>query len=154
MKKSFFVWLTVITVIIFGVVFFSDSDKELADEVAEVNSTAEFNPDDEIHITEPLEGDEISFPLTIKGEAQADWFIAEAFWARISNEEGRSLGTFQAIAVTNPDENGFRRFQATIESANYQDSETGTISLWKNYSDGLPRIEKKYIFIEYSQPEE
>jgi hypothetical protein len=127
MKKYIFILLLVV---IFAAGFFIWKNKNGAGSV----STGK---EDLIQVRIPKPNQLVKSPLTIKGEAKGNWFFEASFPIRITDENGKELGTAIAQALSDWMTEDFVSFEALIE---FQTPETkkGFLILEKDNPSGLP----------------
>jgi len=98
--------------------------------------------DEVIRISSPKDGDEISSPLTIKGEARGFWFFEGDFPIILTDWDGRIIAESYATAKGEWMTEDFVEFEGIIEFAKPEDigefSKRGSLILQRDNPSGLP----------------
>ena len=92
----------------------------------------------EIHITNIRQGDGITSPVTITGEAIPDWYIGGTFTVRLLDGTGHGLAYAQAQPLAKTAVNGFIPF--TVTFAFFPHTANGTLLFARNLGSGLPNF--------------
>ncbi len=94
-------------------------------------------PPTPIRVFTPTQGQTISSPLAITGEARGSWFFEASFPIQLVNADGKVVGTAIAQAQGEWMTNDFVPFRATLEFSS-PGSTTGMLILNKDNPSGLP----------------
>jgi hypothetical protein len=99
-------------------------------------------------LLEPVPGVTISFPLTVRGIAPADWFLGDQILIRILNEDLEAVHTMSAKGGE-VSANGGREFSALIESFPYTPGESGTFMVIETTADTIVGDESEVFAINF-----
>lgn len=94
--------------------------------------------DDHIVVTFPQQGQTVTAPLTVTGEARGGWYFEATFPVRLVDAQGNEVAVGYAEAQDDWMQVGFVPFKAVLERFKSGVSEDGTLILEKANASGLP----------------
>ena len=93
---------------------------------------------DLIRLEYPLEGDKITSPLVIRGEARGNWYFEGDFPVTLTNWDGLIIAEHYATAQGAWMTTEYVPFEAVIEFEKPEYGERGSLILRKDNPSGLP----------------
>lgn len=151
MKKYFLVLAALIfigAVIALGFFYYASrsSEKEMFPEdnsSSSENTEVVYDQEDLIRLDNPSPGEEIRSPLEISGMARGPWFFEANFLIRLTDDEGKTLGTAIAAAKGDWMTEDFVPWKAILVF-DPKEAVEGKLILEKNNPSGLPENDASF----------
>lgn len=122
----------------------SNSNENMSNININSNANSSQNPDSspEVVLLAPVEGEEVTSPMTIRGQARGTWFWEGSFPVALTNWDGLIIGNGVATAKGDWMTDKFVPFEATLTYKTPTYSDRGTLILKKDNPSGLPEYDK------------